>query len=64
MIVIVISVLVIVLIGLAELRNKPVLQKQVPLHPSTLIVSHCLKREDATVHLLFQTLPIELLPGR
>ena len=42
MIVIVISVLVIVLIGLAELRNKPVLQKQVPLHPSTLIVSHCL----------------------
>ena len=47
MVVIVISVLVLVLIGLAELRNKPVLQKQVPLHPSTLIVSHCLKREDA-----------------
>jgi len=32
-----IFVLVIVLITLAELSKKPLLQKQVPLHPSTLI---------------------------
>ena len=33
-----IFVLVIVLITLAELSKKPVLQKQVPLHPSSLII--------------------------
>ena len=38
MIVIVIAAFVFVLMALAELRNKPVLQKQVPVHPSTLIV--------------------------
>jgi hypothetical protein len=37
MIVIAVFVVVVVLTTLAELRKKPVLQKQVPIHPSNVI---------------------------
>ena len=38
MIVVAIFVVVVVLVTLAELRKKPVIQRQVPIHPSSLLV--------------------------